>query len=67
MKAGVYILFDSGLVYVRKDRTVSAVAGTDYPVQIGVKVQTFEGGKTILIPGDKARDFAPLVAELTGT
>lgn len=55
MKAGVYILFDSGLVYVRKDRTVSAVAGTDYPVQIGVKVQTFEGGKTILIPGDKAQ------------
>ena len=55
MKAGIYILFDSGLVYVRKDRTVSAVAGTDYPVQIGVKAQTFEGGKTILIPGDNCQ------------
>ncbi len=52
MKAGIYVLFDSGLVYVRKDRTVSAVAGTDYPVKTGVKAQTFEGGKTILIPAD---------------
>lgn len=50
MKAGVYILFDGGLVYVRKDRTVSAVAGTSYKVPTGVKAQTSEGGKSILIP-----------------
>lgn len=49
MKAGIYKLFDGGLIYVRKDRTVSAIAGTEYPVQTGTKAQTFEGGKTILI------------------
>lgn len=52
MKAGIYKLFDGGLVYVRKDRTVSAIAGTEYPIQTGVKAQTFEGGKTILITAD---------------
>lgn len=53
MKAGIYKLFDGGLVYVRKDRTVSAIAGTEYPVQTGVKAQTFEGGKSILITTGK--------------
>ena len=54
MKAGIYKLFDGGLIYVRKDRTVSAVAGTTYPIQTGSKVSTLEGGKYVLaLDGDK--------------
>lgn len=54
MKAGIYKLFDGGLIYVRKDRTVSATAGTNYPIQIGAKVSTLEGGKYVLAEtGDK--------------
>ena len=54
MKAGIYKLFDGGLIYVRKDRTVSAAAGTNYPIQIGAKVSTLEGGKYVLAEtGDK--------------
>lgn len=54
MKAGIYKLFDGGLIYVRKDRTVSAAAGTNYPIQIGAKVKTLEGGKYVLAEtGDK--------------
>lgn len=54
MKAGIYKLFDGGLIYVRKDRTVSATAGTNYPIQIGAKVKTLEGGKYVLAEtGDK--------------
>lgn len=54
MKAGIYKLFDGGLIYVRKDRTVSAAAGTSYPIQVGSKVKTLEGGKYVLAEtGDK--------------
>lgn len=57
MKAGIYKLFDGGLIYVRKDRTVSATAGTNYPIQIGAKVKTLEGGKYVLAETTGGKQF----------
>lgn len=55
MKAGIYKTYDGGLAYVRKDRTVSAVLGTSYPITVGAKVKAFEGGQWVIVDAGRAQ------------